>query len=322
MNTKTALVGVALLLLAPGESLEAREPAEPPPSDQALPKAGTSAREGFERPSRDGGRGGSASCTRSGGDDGASSAVRAARLLELVQTKRGRTRDGSVIWSGRVAGQPASTVDLLGAAKRSSSPTSRRSPRGSGRRVLRDSLPGRRAPRPSPDRPVEASLGRHSRFPRPWSGGPPTCTSDPADTIDVLVVYTPKASDSGGRSGRDEASDRGLRRRSEHRLRAESLGSTTASTSSTRRGSDLRGVRRSRQRPGRASRGRAASWPTLTRHRGTPSGPTSWSSSSSTAGEDRRDELRKARSSWKSVLECLRKLRLCRRAAPLRRSGE
>jgi hypothetical protein len=115
--------------------------------------------------------------------------------LQLVQTSRRRNRHGDVIWSGRVRGQPASTVlfstsrEVL-AATIATEPVEGRDARqfeirflGEGRHVLREVDP---STLPSERNPVIPELVQ--REPQA------TCSADPANSIDVLVLFTPRAS--------------------------------------------------------------------------------------------------------------------------------
>jgi len=120
------------------------------------------------------------------------------RMLELIRSGSAVQRDGSVIWSGRVAGQPASTVlfstrgDIL-AANIATQPT-----REGPAEFFEIRFVG-------PDhvlRRIDPSKLRSEGNPIP-SGAlnepeTATCTSDPGDEIDVLVLFTPKASKRGG----------------------------------------------------------------------------------------------------------------------------
>lgn len=197
MNTKTILVGVVLLLLAPGASLEAREPAEPPPpliklSQKPVPpheKDSSILREVVVEANLDNARNPLATTVLL-------PLFERNKTLELVQTNR-EQRGGSVIWSGRVAGQPVSTV-IFSAGKEvlianiATQPTKELDADyyqirflGQGVHVLRQIDPSKL---PSEGAPTVPALLR----------GPPTTCSDPANTIDVLVVYTPKARDAAG----------------------------------------------------------------------------------------------------------------------------
>jgi len=120
------------------------------------------------------------------------------RTLELIRSGSAVQRDGSVIWSGRVAGQEASTVlfstrgDIL-AANIATQPT-REGPaeffeiRFVGPdHVLRRIDPSKLR---SEGNPIPSGVLNEPQT--------ATCTSDPGDEIDVLVLFTPKASKRGG----------------------------------------------------------------------------------------------------------------------------
>ena len=132
--------------------------------------------------------------------------------LELVQTSRRRNLQGDVIWSGRVRGEPESTV-LFSAGRNilianiSTQPTRSREARhfeirflGERRHVLREvdpsALPDERNPF------VPEAVQREPRA---------TCSTDPTDSIDVLVLYTPKAKAKVNGNGCDAAGHRALR---------------------------------------------------------------------------------------------------------------
>jgi hypothetical protein len=115
-------------------------------------------------------------------------------ILELVRTNLRETRARDVVWSGRVSGQPASTVIFTAsrdamAANISTQPTRTRRARhfeirflGDGRHVLREVDPSTLAAEQPPDLPdAEAAAPAL------------TCSTDPEDTIDVMVLFTQKA---------------------------------------------------------------------------------------------------------------------------------
>ena len=116
------------------------------------------------------------------------------QALELVRTKRETTRDGSVIWSGRVAGQPASIVVFSASRKVlfaniATQPTREKDAEfyqirflGGGLHVLRQIDPSRLPPEGRPINP-EFLEGESPR----------TCSTDPASRIDVLVLFTKEA---------------------------------------------------------------------------------------------------------------------------------
>ena len=116
------------------------------------------------------------------------------RTLELIRSGPAVQRGGSVIWAGRVAGQPASTVlfstrgDIL-AANIATQPTRERPAEFFEIRFV------------GPDhvlRRIDPSRLRSEGNPIPSGvlNQPQTasCTSDPGNEIDVLVLFTPKAS--------------------------------------------------------------------------------------------------------------------------------
>ena len=114
--------------------------------------------------------------------------------LELVRTHLRETRARDVVWSGRVRGQPASTVIFTAgreamAANISTQPTRGHRARhfqirslGDGRHVLREIDPSMLAAEQPP-----ATPGVGAERPAP------TCAADTADRIDVLVLFTKKA---------------------------------------------------------------------------------------------------------------------------------
>jgi hypothetical protein len=194
MNRKSGWVVLPLLFVPFPAFLEARVPPEPPPlikrsADPTLPPG-----EPDSSVLRETAVDVSIQVAREG------DRVRLPLLdgtgeLELVRTRRRRTRDGVVIWTGRVRGQPASTVlfsasrDLL-VANISTQPNRDRDARhfeirpvGERRHVLREidpsKLPEERDPL-TPE-PVQQESQR-------------TCSTDPDDSIDVLVFFTPRTS--------------------------------------------------------------------------------------------------------------------------------
>jgi hypothetical protein len=114
--------------------------------------------------------------------------------LELVRTRLRETRAQDIVWSGRVRGQPASEVVFTAsrdamAANISTQPMRSKPARhflirslGDGRHVLREIDPSMLAAEQPPAPPdVEAE--------HPAA----TCSTDPANTIDVMVLFTQKA---------------------------------------------------------------------------------------------------------------------------------
>jgi Metallo-peptidase family M12B Reprolysin-like len=198
MNIKSGLVRLPLVFLASSVSLEPRVPPEVPPLvrivDKPIPPGEPdssvlreTAVEVDLRVARDP----QARRVRLPLFDGTAA-------LDLVQTRRKRTRDGSVIWSGRVNGQPASTVifsagrDVL-IANIATQPTKERNADhfqirllGGGLHVFRRIDPSKLAREGAPS------------IPEPPGDEAPTCSTDPAGSIDVLVVYTPKARNAAG----------------------------------------------------------------------------------------------------------------------------
>ena len=236
-------------------------------------------------------------------------------LLELVQTKRRVTRDGSVIWSGRIAGQPASTVIFSSSknmliAKVTTQPTAEKSadyypiqPLESGSTSFSKS--------------TRRGFGRKTllSFPRRCSSSRP----EPARTIPP----TPSTSSSSTRRRRAERpAARRMKLRVEayvdeanlsyaqsgialqlHLVGAEEVAYAESENPAT----DLK----------QAQDGRAAQLPRS--DAGMRSVPTSWSHRRVQQAErPTTDQLRKA-FLMEDGLECLRQLRLRRRPPPLRR---
>lgn len=199
MKRRSGWVALPLLFLASSERLDARVPPDAPPLvrrvDKAIPPGEPDssvlremAVEVDLRVARDS----QTRMMRLPLFEGAAS-------LDLVQTRRKRTRDGSVIWSGRVEGQPASTVifsvgrDVL-VANIATQPTKERDADyyqirflGGGTHVLRQIDPSKLAREGTPSVPEALD-----------SEPQPTCSTDPPGTIDVLVVYTRKAREAAG----------------------------------------------------------------------------------------------------------------------------
>jgi hypothetical protein len=128
-----------------------------------------------------------------------------ATSLKLTLQSRKVAPSGNVVWSGRVVGQPASSVVLaVGKAvligniatqvtKAKSASYYEIRYLGEGKQVLRQYDPASLAPEElNPSEPSATQVWPARDDQRD------TCTSDPPSPIDALVVYTPRARDAAG----------------------------------------------------------------------------------------------------------------------------